>query len=71
VIPALSSALQGIETATRRLNRSAERIAGNGPGDDLAANLVDLKVSQREVQVNLASARTADETIGTLLDLVG
>lgn len=69
VIEALSSALNGIEANIAHLNRTADRIAHNGAEDGLAANLVDLKAAQRGVEANVVAARTADETVGTLLDV--
>ena len=71
VIAALSHAVAGIDTGFRQLERAAERISREGAGGDLASNLVDLKVSQRSVETNVVIARVADETIGTLLDVLG
>jgi len=70
VLKAIDSGLQGIYTGVDRLNRAAERIARDGAGGDITGNLVDLMKARHEVRINTASVRVADETIGTLIDIL-
>lgn len=71
VTTGFASALAGIDSGFRQLDRAAERIARDGAGGDLVQNLVDLQTAQHTVRANLATVRTLDETIGTLLDVLG
>jgi hypothetical protein len=68
MVGAISHALGGIDAGLARLDKAADRIARDGASGDLAGNLVDLMRARQEVRTNLAVVRTADETIGTLLD---
>jgi hypothetical protein len=54
----------------RQFNEAAQRIAGQGANDNLASNVVDLKTAQHAVHANLALMRAADETVGSLIDLL-
>jgi hypothetical protein len=44
-------------------------MARDGGEGDLAGNLIELKRAAHEIRTNVAVVRTADDTIGTLLDL--
>jgi hypothetical protein len=68
MVGAIRPALGGIDAGLARLDKAADRIARDGASGDLAGNLVDLMRARQEVRTNLAVVRTADETIGTLLD---
>ncbi|MFN8061047.1 MAG: hypothetical protein U0Q12_17950 [Vicinamibacterales bacterium] len=70
MIPALASALSGIRTDIGRLDRAADRLSRGGADADLASNLVALEVARNGVAANVKAARAADETIGTLLDVL-
>jgi hypothetical protein len=70
MVNAISQAAQGLDTGFDRLARAADRIARNGAGADLAGNMVDMLKSRQDVRANVAVGRTADEMIGTLLDVL-
>jgi len=70
VIPAMNSALFGIHESLRRFDETASRLAVTAPGDDLAGDLVGLKVAKYGVQANVAVVQAADEMTGTLLDIL-
>ncbi len=70
----LGSALAGMRSASERLGKTGERIskAGTGlPGEgNLTRDLVDLKIEKASFSANVKVAKTADEMLGTLLDIV-
>jgi len=66
----IDTARGGINAGLGRLDQAAGRIARNGAGDDLAGNMVELIRSEQEVRANVAVVRTADEMIGSLLDVL-
>lgn len=70
VLKAIHSGLQGINTGVDRLNRAAERVARDGAGRDITGNLVEMMKARHEVRINATSVRVADETIGTLIDIL-
>ena len=69
-IPAMQSALFGIRENLRNFEQTVSRIVRDAPGGDLAADIVDLKIAETGVAVNVAVVRSADEMAGTLLDLL-
>jgi len=71
MLRAMDQALQGMQAGFDRLDKAAGRIARNGAEGDLAGDMVDLLRARHEVRANLAVIRTADDTIGTLLDVLG
>lgn len=66
---ALSSAVQGVRTGVERLDRAAGHIARDAAGTGLAEHMVELLRARHEVRANVAVARTADDLVGTLLDV--
>jgi len=70
MIDAIDQGLAGIGAGFDRLDRVAGRIASEGAEGDLAGNLVELQLARHEVRANVAVVRTADEMIGTLLDVL-
>jgi flagellar basal body rod protein FlgC len=70
MVSPISQAAQGLDAGFDRLTQAAGRIARNGAGDDLAGNMVDMLKARQEVRANVAVVRTADEMIGTLLDVL-
>lgn len=70
MLKAIDSSLQGINAGSDRLNRAAERVARDGAGGDITSNLVDTMKARHEVRVNATAIRVADETIGTLIDIL-
>lgn len=69
MLPAISQAVTGVAAGFDRLNQAAARIARDGDGEQVAGNMVDLMRAKNEVRTNLAVIKSADETIGTILDL--
>ncbi len=72
-VSALGSALQGIQTGLRNLDRDAAQIASaaqftNESAADLAEPLVNLTLDRLQVQLSAKVMKAVDQTIGTLLD---
>lgn len=70
MLKAIDSSLQGINAGFARLDRAADRIARDGAGGDITGNLVDTIKARHEVRVNATAIRVADDTIGTLIDIL-
>lgn len=70
MLSALSHAIGGIDTQVRLLEGAAQRIARDGAQGDLATAMVDLMRAKHGVQANVVSARVANDTIGSLLDVL-
>jgi hypothetical protein len=70
MLGAMDQAVQGMRAGFDRLDRAADRIARHGAEGDLAGDMVDLMRARQEVKTNAAVIRTADDTIGTLIDLL-
>lgn len=74
----INSSLQGIQRGYQSLNQASQDIAaytvnaGNGDSDarDLTSAAVELKRAEIQVKSSAESLRTADETLGSLLDVV-
>jgi hypothetical protein len=69
----MSVGVQGVQAGFQRASEAATSIvrAGLESGDnlgDLAASIVELKASEQIVKASAAVIRTADETLGTLVD---
>jgi len=70
MLEAINQALTGITTAFDGMNRAAANIARDGAGGDLQGNIVRLMQARQDVKANAAVIRTADKTIGTLIDVL-
>jgi hypothetical protein len=70
MLGAIEQALKGITGGIDRLDKAASKIASEGASGDLAANVVEMKRARQEVRTNAAVLKTADETIGTILDVL-
>lgn len=70
MIGAIDAGLRGIDAGFERLDKAAARIARDGASGDLAGDTVELLRARQEVRASAAVIRTADETIGTLLDVL-
>ena len=70
MVSAISQAAQGLDAGLDGVSRAADRIARNGAHDDLAGNMVDMLKARHHARANVAVVRTADEMIGTLLDVL-
>ena len=69
----LGIALGGINAASDRFDRAAQRIARAGtPGssENLVADMIEEKVDSTQVSSNVKVAQTADQMAGTILDIV-
>jgi hypothetical protein len=71
-----TSAMNGIQTSLRAFDRSAAIVAqattapdGATTGPDLVDGIVGANLAAVGVKANVAVLRTADEMLGTLLDL--
>lgn len=70
-IQGIQDGLQGMENAARKIARGGV----DGPqgsatgGGDLLEPIIDLKLYQRSVEASAQIVKTADETLGTLLDI--
>jgi hypothetical protein len=66
----LSIGNQGIQAGFNRANEAASAIArGGDESGDLTAPLVDLKASELQVKASAAVVKSADDMIGTLIDI--
>jgi hypothetical protein len=68
----LSSGIQGVQAGFQRANRAAGEIASAGTseqGGDLITPIVDLKSSEIQVKASAAVIKSADEMVGTLIDI--
>ncbi len=69
------SALQGIQRGLQGLRRNAAEIASAQhmnpgiPSKDLTRSLVELHQNELYTTVNIKTLKTADQVIGTLLDV--
>lgn len=69
MISAIGSAMTGMATAISRFDRASARIAQGEP-PDLIGDRADQIVAQHSFEANLATVRTADEMLGSLIDIV-
>ena len=70
MLKAIDEGMRGINTGFERLNRAAGRIARDGAEGDVTGHLVEVMKARHEVRVNATVVRVADETIGTLIDIL-
>ena len=68
-LPAVSSALSGIQNATDRMNRSAEKIA-KGDLDQMAKSAIDMKMAKHAVAANAAVIRAVDQMTEETIDIL-
>ena len=75
----LSSALQGLQAHQKNFLNSANRISrwgtqpdgGHSEGISLEREMVGMMESRRGYEANLRVVKTADEMLGSLLDILG
>lgn len=68
----LGTGIQGVQAGMARANDAAGKIARFGTTEqdtDLATPIVDLKTSELQVKASAAVVKTADDMIGTLIDI--
>ncbi|WP_150909867.1 flagellar biosynthesis protein FlgE [Marinobacter halotolerans] len=64
--------LQGMETSARKIARGGvdgPQGSAEGAGGGLLEPIMDLKLYERSVEASAQVVKTADETLGTLLDI--
>lgn len=70
---ALHAGLSALQSGQRRVDQAAAEIAGSSlpPASnlDLATSLTELKVGKTEAQAGAKVIETADEVLGTLVDI--
>lgn len=68
---AMRTATQGIERGIARADSAARAVADSTAAEpaDLAAAAVEMRQAKNDVAANARVLRTADEMIGTLIDL--
>ena len=68
--PSLDVAFIGMKAALDQLERTGEQFAQLVEDSDPVRDAVQLISSQRNFEASATVARAADETLGTLLDLI-
>lgn len=71
-IQGIQDGMVGMENAARKIARAgADGPQGNAEGaGSLVEPIVDLKIYERSVEASAQVVKTADETLGTLLDIM-
>jgi hypothetical protein len=69
MVGAVDQSLRGIAAGIDRLDAAVGRIARDGADGDLLGNMVALVRARQEISVNLTVVRTANEMIGSVLDV--
>jgi flagellar hook protein FlgE len=67
MISSIGSAMTGMATAVRKLDAASARIAQPAPAN-LVGDRVEQLLAQHSFEANLATVRTADQMLGTLID---
>jgi flagellar hook protein FlgE len=68
----LSVGVQGVQAGIDRANQAAGQIAGVGTNlesGDLALPIINLKISELQVKASADVIKTADQMLGTLIDI--
>lgn len=58
-----------IQNSMQQLNKSAQILANPNESSDITQAIIDEKVAQSSVSLNIKTIKAKDETLGTLLDL--
>lgn len=71
----LAVGVQGVQSGMQRLDNVAQRVAGVGEGEpgnagDLATQKVEQKLASQQVSASAEVIQTADEMVGSLLDVM-
>ncbi|MEZ5420777.1 MAG: hypothetical protein R2708_26010 [Vicinamibacterales bacterium] len=69
MVGAISHGLTGLVAGFARLDRAASAIARDDNAEGLAEHAVDLLRARQDVRAGVAVVRTADELVGTILDV--
>lgn len=72
----LATGLNGVQAGILRAHQAASSIAGQtlpregvAPADNLIQPMVELELSEQQVVASAAVVKTADELLGTLIDI--
>jgi flagellar hook protein FlgE len=65
----MATAVSGLNAATQRFEKSAERVASD-PNADLAGERVTQKMAEIDFEANLAVVKTADKMLKHTLDIL-
>jgi hypothetical protein len=69
MLSSIGAAMSGIANATNRFDRASAKIAQ--PADDtVIGDEVDQITAAHDVKANLATIRTADDMVGTLINTI-
>lgn len=72
---ALSAGLAGIQKGEQQLTQAAQQVASAStdrpvsPNQDVAKALIEEKEGQRQIEMSANVVKTADETLGSLVDI--
>ncbi|MFT6030066.1 MAG: flagellar basal body rod protein FlgG [Oleiphilaceae bacterium] len=71
----LQSGVQGVQSATQGVERVAKDIVRSGTDSvagqsNVVESMVDLQLYERSVQASSQIVKTADEVLGTILDMM-
>jgi flagellar basal body rod protein FlgC len=69
MIGSIGSAITGMAGAVDRFDKASARIARPEPADPVGDRVVQL-VAQHAFEANVATVRTADEMLGTLINII-
>jgi len=67
MINAITSALSGLNTASKQVEQSAERVSNPTEQSNVIEDIVDIKTSQVAYEANIEVIKTADELSQELL----
>lgn len=70
MIPSLDIAFTGMQASLEQMECVGERMAHLISGNDPARDMVKLITQERAFEANAAVARTADEVVGSIIDLI-
>ena len=68
MLNAITSALSGLNTATKQVENAAQSIATSPSQENLIEDVVDIKVAETAYKANVAVLRVADELNEELLN---
>jgi flagellar hook protein FlgE len=68
MISAINSAMSGLTGAVDRFDRASSRLAQSDP-PDLIGDRVEQLVDKHAFEANLSTIRTADEMLGSVIDI--
>lgn len=69
MVGAIGSSLGAIDNAMKSTETIAKKVAQQGGGDDPVGTTVGLMENKRQVEVSVKTIQTADEMIGSVLNL--